>query len=603
MKKKTIFFIVVICMLLNVFIPAKVNALENDLAETKENEAPELEYGEVFDIQKVKVITTKVDENGDLLAGAKLQILDQNGNVLDEWVSTTYEHETLLPDGTYILHEVEAPEGYDLAKDEEFTVKVEIATLDAGSDASATPCPHYGGTQMYYVEIEGKKHEVYCINQNWDTPDDMSKYDGEILNFDSIRDYTKQTVPVGLEDEDVTKVIMSDGPVDISDQSLSDQELYNKILDIIYHRHIAAEELGKQGLTYTTEEIRFITEVALKNYTNAGLTERQYNVRATDALLSAFDAAGVVYKTYERNGVRYVSYLKHNYRDYVYVPDSQLGQDIVKTDYGKGNSFGQMVAGHWNNYSNTRYLHPDADPSTQAHNAKNKQEDRDTVARYYTLFEFLISNNNPHPSDMHLYIYSSDTTPLDPAGNNNDARYQNLLGVTGYFEDVKQQEQRIQMENKYSTEKVEITITKVWEDYDNESKMRPENITISLLANGEKHDAVILSEDNEWSYTFTNLPLYNKGEKIDYTIIEENVPNGYVVFYEGNMKTGFTVRNVLGQGDGEPNEEPPKNPEIDNPQTGDNIMLQIEILIISGLGLLGILSYLIINKKRLIINK
>ena len=604
MKKRTIFsIVVVICMLLNMIIPTNVNALENDLNETKEDEAPELEYGEVFDIQKVKVITTKVDEDGNLLAGAKLQILDQKGNVLDEWVSTTLEHETLLSDGTYILHEVEAPEGYDLAEDEEFTVKVEIAKLDAGSDASATPCPHYYGTQMYYVEIESKKHEVYCINQNWDTPDEMSKYDGEILDSGSIRDYTKQTVPVGLEDEDVTKVVMSDGPIDISDQNLSDQELYDKILDIIYHRHIAAEELGKQGLEYTTEEIRFITEVALKNYTNAGLTERQYNVKATDALLSAFDAAGVVYKTYERNGVRYVSYLKHNYRDYVYTPDVELGQDIVRVDYGKGNSFGQMVAGHWNSYSNTKYLHPEADPSTQAHNAKNKQEDRDTVARYYALFEFLISNNNPHPSDMHLYIYSSNTTPLDPAGNNNDAKYQNLLGVTGYFEDIKQQEQRIQVEDKYSTEKVDITIKKVWEDYDNESNVRPEDITISLLANGEIYDTVTLSENNEWNYTFTNLPLYNKGEKIDYTIVEENVPNGYVVFYEGDMKTGFVVRNVLGQGDGEPTEEPHNNSETSNPQTGDNIMLQIEILIISGLGLLGILSYAIINKKLLIRNK
>ncbi len=649
---------------------------ETETEEKKETETEEddstLEYGEVYDVQKVKVITTKVDENGDLLSGAKLQILDQSGNVLDEWTSTNSEHETLLPDGTYTLHEVEAPEGYDLASDKEFTVKVEIVELDAGSEASATPCPHYTGTQMYYVEIAGKKHEVYCINQNWDTPDENSKYDGELLNSGSIRDYTKQTVPIDLEDDDVTKVIMSDGPIDVSDQSLSDQELYDKLLDIIYHRHIASEELGKQGLTYTTEEIRFITEVALKNYTNPGITERQYNIKATDALLSAFDEAGVLYKTYEKNGTRYVSYLKHNYRDYVYYPEAPLGQDIVKVDYGKGNSFGQMVAGHWNSYSNTNYLHPDADPTTQAHNAKNKQSDRDTVARYYTLFEYLISNSNPHPDDMHLYIYSSDTTPIDPAGNNNDAKYQNLLGVTGYFEDVKQQEQKIEMKDNYSTEVVEVTIKKVWDDAnnqdgirpkeltvtlsngdkvvlnednnwtekvtnlpkyekgkkieysweemevdgykladvkvdgnittltnthvpevvnisvykiwaddENESKKHPENITITLLANGKEYDNVILSEDNEWKYIFSDLAKYDDGEEIEYSILEKEVPEGYVAAYEGDMKTGFIVHNILGEGGDVPPDEP-----HDNPQTSDNVYFYIISLLISTIGLI-----------------
>ena len=721
MNKKVIILVgIILCMLFNVMKPMVVNAIEIDsiqegqIADVNSNESndleedddallkqeepdetnqempttgaldessepetedttPDLEYGEIYDIQKVKVITSKTGENDELLSGARLQILDKDGRVLDEWVSTTEEHETLLSDGTYILHEVEAPEGYDLADDVEFTVKVEIAELDAGSDASATPCPHYTGTQMYYVEIKGEKHEVYCINQNWDTPDADSKYDGEILNSDSIRDYTKQTVPVDLDEENPIQVIMSDGPIDVSDQSLSDQELYDKILDIIYHRHTAVEDLGKQGYTYTTEEIRFITEVALKNYTNAGITERQYNVKATEALLNAFDAAGVVYKTYTRNGTLYVSYLKHNYRDYVYVADSALGQDIVKTDYGKGNSFGQMVAGHWNSYSSTNYLHPDADSSTQAHNAKNKQEDRDTVARYYVLFEYLISSNNPHPSEMNLYIYSSDTTPQDPAGNNYDAKYQNLLGVTGYFEEIPQQEQRVTMQNKYSTETVEVTITKVWNDannqdgkrpasiivalnngqevelnesnnwtatianlpkYDhgqlitytwnevstegyelistevdetgyvttitnqpiksikvlkvwaddnNESQKRPKNITISLLANGKEYDTIVLSEENEWNYTFTNLPVYDDGEKITYTIREDDIPEDYEVAYEENEE-GFIIHNVLGRG----GDEPPK----ENPQTGDNVVLYLILLVISIVGFISGKQYL-----------
>ncbi len=565
--------------------PAKQDEASNEtvnepiVGETAQNGTSsddDIHGGEIYDIQKVKVFITKRDEETkEILPGATLQVIDSEGNVVEEWVSTNKAHEIQLPNGTYKLHEKEAPEGYEIAADVEFTVKVEIAHLDAGSDASATPCPHYTGTQMYYVEIESKKHEVYCINQNWETPDENSTYDGEILDSSSIRDFTKQTTPIGLNEEDPIKVIMSDGPIDVSDQSLTDEELYDKILDIIYHRHIATQELSYE---YTTEEIRFITEVALKNYTNAGLTERQYNVKATEALIAAFDAAGVVYGTYVKDGVTYVSYLKHNYRDYVYTPDVPLGQDIVKTDYGKGNSFGQMVAGHWNSYSNKNYLHPDADPNTQAHNAKNKQADRDTVARYYELFKFLISSKNPHPKDMNLYIYSSDSVPSDLSGNNNDGKYQNLLGITGYFEDVKQQTQEVEM---YNTRVRKVTVQKVWDDKDDYNKLRPMHVEVELYAFDEKIDTVELSASNNWTYSWEGLDYYKDGKVIEYSIKESEVPE-YDTLIEGDMDTVFVITNsYYGTGGDD-------TPPSDNPKTADNIYIYITMLLASIFGIITI---------------
>lgn len=73
----------------------------------------------------IKVEITKVDKNtGRPLAGATLQVLDQDGEVLDEWVSTDKPHRIdRLPEGEYTLHEVKAPEGYRLTKDQKFTVK------------------------------------------------------------------------------------------------------------------------------------------------------------------------------------------------------------------------------------------------------------------------------------------------------------------------------------------------------------------------------------------------------------------------------------------------------------------------------------------------
>ena len=517
-------------------------------------------------IQRVKVLTNINNEEGNNLSGAILQIIDFQGKVIDEWKSDENPHETMLPDGLYTLHEVKTPTGYDLAKDQEFKVKVELDNISAGADYSKTPCEHYGGTPMYYVEINKKKEETYCINQNWETPDENSIYNGTILNSKSIRDYTKQTIPVELDEENPIKVIMSKEPVDVSDQTLSDQELYDKLLDIIYHRYNAKDYLIKKGYTYSEEEIRFITEVALKNYTNTGITERQYNIKATDELIKSLDEAGVVYKTYTQNGKEYISYLKHNYRDYVYVPDATINENIVITDYGKGNSFAQMVAGHW----------------ASKHNANKDPKARDDVKRYYELFKYLISDEDHHPSNMNLYIYSSASVPQDLSGNDNDGRYQNLLGITGFFANANEKVQEISMINKYSTKTIDINVEKIWND---NNSIRPTDITINLLANNELYTTVKLDETINWKYTFKELPLYNKGNLIKYTISEEDIPS-YNSTITGDMDKGFIITNTYFEG----------RKKEDNPQTIDNINIYITLLAVS---LFTLLLIIMLHYKRL----
>lgn len=92
----------------------------------------EFEVFAVSEVQKVEMIDeitktefTKTDaKTGKLLKGATMQILDEHGNVVKEWLSedkpTKFEK---LPAGKYTLHEAKAPKGYELAKDIEFEVK------------------------------------------------------------------------------------------------------------------------------------------------------------------------------------------------------------------------------------------------------------------------------------------------------------------------------------------------------------------------------------------------------------------------------------------------------------------------------------------------
>ena len=81
---------------------------------------------EIVDPYDTTVLVTKTDATtGRGLAGARLQVLDAQGVVVEEWASDgeTRELRGLAP-GSYVLHEVEAPDGYALATDVRFEVRL-----------------------------------------------------------------------------------------------------------------------------------------------------------------------------------------------------------------------------------------------------------------------------------------------------------------------------------------------------------------------------------------------------------------------------------------------------------------------------------------------
>ena len=80
--------------------------------------------------------------------------------------------------------------------------------------------------------------------------------------------------------------------------------------------------------------------------------------------------------------------------------------------------------------------------------------------------------------------------------------------------------------NTYVPETVEVSGTKTWVDEDNADGIRPESITISLLANGEKIDSKTVTEKDGWAWTFEDLYKYENGEVIEYTVTEDAV-DGY----------------------------------------------------------------------------
>lgn len=74
------------------------------------------------DHTKVSIRKTDIT-TGEEIKGAKLQILDKEGTVVEEWVSGEEHLIEYLPVGEYTLHEEAAPEGYVIANDVKFVVE------------------------------------------------------------------------------------------------------------------------------------------------------------------------------------------------------------------------------------------------------------------------------------------------------------------------------------------------------------------------------------------------------------------------------------------------------------------------------------------------
>ncbi len=97
--------------------------------------------------------------------------------------------------------------------------------------------------------------------------------------------------------------------------------------------------------------------------------------------------------------------------------------------------------------------------------------------------------------------------------------------------------------NSYTPEQTSINVVKAWDDANNQDGIRPESITVKLLANGEETGKEVqLNEGNNWQADFTELDVYVDGEKIVYTVEEVEVA-GYETTISGTSEDGFVITN------------------------------------------------------------
>lgn len=131
--------------------------------------------------------------------------------------------------------------------------------------------------------------------------------------------------------------------------------------------------------------------------------------------------------------------------------------------------------------------------------------------------------------------YKPITIKKLPAGNyvlkeysTDDSNYYSPtnIGKETDFTITQGQSVTLEIENTSITENednyIQVTVRKVWNDSNNKYGARPETIWVILYGNGEEIGEAELSESNNWTYTFTNLPK-NK----NYSVAEEEVIDDY----------------------------------------------------------------------------
>ena len=106
------------------------------------------------------------------------------------------------------------------------------------------------------------------------------------------------------------------------------------------------------------------------------------------------------------------------------------------------------------------------------------------------------------------------------------------------------------VKNKFKVpeDKISVNVVKTWEDNSNVNSKRPVSIKYVLSGNGSTKEQTVTGNtttNENWSYTFANLPKYNaQGNEITYTVEEQEVNPGDLKFYTKSIN-GFNVTNTF----------------------------------------------------------
>lgn len=252
------------------------------------------------------------------------------------------------------------------------------------------------------------------------------------------------------------------------------------------------------------------------------------------------------------------------YEDVVYNDDGTVASSTPKYD-NKSLEKSENLTGTSNTYYSTNFNHETGVVTTKlGNNGKMVLIDPQETTEKTVYKDWQDGDNQDGlrtPIEVELYANGAATGKKATLTEENDWQYtfenlkkytnnqeivytvRELTHIDGY--ETTYSEDHLTIINKHEVETINKTVTKIWQDNNNQDGIRPTSVSVQLYANGTPEGTpVTLSERNNWQYTFENLDKNANGKPISYTVEEISNIEGYTSEVATTQSGNFKITNT-----------------------------------------------------------
>ena len=491
-----------------------------------------------------RIILYKVDElTHDRLKGAKFKITPPAGATAKEEIVTTNDNgiaessiysESDIKKGNFTVTEIEAPEGYELNPTPfEMTVGQDGAIKTVTNKRSKAKAKIKANKKLTGRELKAEEFEFTLTDQDGKVKETVKNdKDGNIafseLEFDKAGTYTFKIAEKAGSDTSIkydTKTVTA--TVTVVDKGKGALEA-----TVSYDDEKAFEN------TYTPAK----TEVPVKKvWKDENNQDGKHPTSVTVKLLADGQDTGKTLELTEANG--WAGSFKDLDADKGGTPIKYTVVEVTVAGY-TSEITGDAASGFTitNSYSPETVDVKATKNWDDANNQDGKRPTKITI-------NLLADGKKVDSKEIQAAVDGTWTATFEKL-----AKYKagKEIKYTVTEEAVAEYESTITdftITNKYAPKAIDYKVTKVWNDANNQDGKRPESVTVQLYKKVGDADPVAVegkkltltakdkTDANTWVASFTNLPQYEAGKEITYSIKEVDVPAGYEASVTGQVVT------------------------------------------------------------------
>ena len=491
-------------------------------------------FSAAFQVKKVDK-----DDPKKVLEGAEFTLTDANGAVVATATSDKkgeFSFNTLT-EGTYTLKETKAPENYKLDETEHAVVvsydadkQIYHVTVDGKAVGSkAVPVEIANEADIKYIDLEASKV--------WDDQDNQEGLRPASVEFQLYKNGKTQGKPVTVSAATDWKAHFTNLPDKDSDGKLNTYTV--KEVKVPTHYTVDTEEAsftdGKAIITNkrtpetTTVTVKKVWDDA-QNQDGLRPSTIKVHLLANGTEVQALDLTG--------EGDEWT----HSFTD---LPVYKDGQKVVYTvTEDKVDNYTTKIDGT----TITNTYKPGKTSLTVTKNWKDANNQDGLRPKSIKVQLYANDEKVGDPVELsadNKWTHTFSKLPEKKAGQAISYRVEEVAVPEGYqvTADTSDATHTI-LTNTHTPAVIDIPVTKIWNDQDNQDGLRPASIVVNLLANGEKVAQKELTNATDWKESFTGLPKFKDGKEIVYTLQEEKVAD-YTTTID---QAAYTITNTHAPG-------------------------------------------------------